>query len=252
MPGNPKPLARWYSGTRLCRSSGSEMAHGRVEHRGKDERLVHVALAGGAVAEVDDGRLAVLAHQPVALDPHRVTGGVQRLGADHDRVHVEVVLRRVPATVADAAEQLKELHRIQPAAPGHPVLAVGGEGHVARAERPPGADLRRLLAEQRRPDTQFALALQRDRLGVDAADYDEVAVQSLHLVGGQFQGIVGVLDPLPLGREQLDGIHARPGLPVQAGGSRCGGDRTVSIDGHVPLLVIGAGCGITVTGQWGP
>ncbi len=27
MPGKPKPLARWYSGTRLCRSSGSEMAH---------------------------------------------------------------------------------------------------------------------------------------------------------------------------------------------------------------------------------
>ncbi len=26
-PGKPNPLARWYSGMRLCRSSGSEMAH---------------------------------------------------------------------------------------------------------------------------------------------------------------------------------------------------------------------------------
>ena len=162
------------------------------------------------------------------------------------------MLGRVPAAVADAAEQFEQLHRVQAAAPGHPVLAVGGEGHVAGAERPPGADLGGLLAEQGGPDAQFALALQRDRLGVDPADQDEVAVQALHLVGGQLQGIVGVFEPLPFGREELDGFHARPGLPVQAGGSRCGGDRTVSIDGHVPLLVIGAGCGITATGRRGP
>jgi hypothetical protein len=60
-----------------------------------------------------------------------------------------------------------------------------------------------------------------------------------------------VFQPLPFGCEELDGIHARPGLPVQAGRSWCGGDRTVSIDGHVPLLVIGARCGITATGRRG-
>ena len=228
MPGKPNPLARWYSGIAalpLQRLGDgplvvlAEEHHRGVEHRGEDERLVHVALAGGAVAEVDDDRLAVLADQAVPLDPHRVAGGVQRLGADHDRVQVEVVLGRVPAAVADAAEQLEQLHRVQAAAPRHAVLAVGGEGHVARAERPPGADLGRLLAEQGGPDAQFALALQRDRLGVDPADQDQVAVQALHLVGGQFQGIVGMFEPLPFGREQLDGFHARSGLPVQAGGS---------------------------------
>ena len=58
------------------------------------------------------------------------------------------MLGGVPAAVADAAIQLQELDRVNPAAPSHAVLAVGGEGHIARAERPPGADLRRLLAEQ--------------------------------------------------------------------------------------------------------
>ena len=72
-----------------------------VVGRGEDERLVDVALAGGAVAEVGDhGRVAVGvagADGAVALDAHRVAGGVQRLGADHDRVEAEVVLVRVPA-----------------------------------------------------------------------------------------------------------------------------------------------------------
>ncbi len=47
-------------------------------------------------------------------------------------------------------------------------------GPSARA----GTDLGGLLAEQRGPDAQFALALQGDRLGVDPADEDEVAVQA--------------------------------------------------------------------------
>ena len=139
--------------------------------------------------------------RPSRCDPHRVAGGVQRLGADNDRVQVELVLGRVPAAVTDAAEQFEELHRVQTAAPRHAVLAVGGEGHIARAERPPGADLGRLLAEQGGPDPQFALALQRDRLGVYPPDQDQVAVQVLHLVGGQLQGIVGVFEPLPFWRE---------------------------------------------------
>ena len=110
----------------------------RIGHRCPDESLVDIALAGRAVAEVGDGRLAVLADRAVPLDAHRVAGGVQRLAADDDRVQVEVVLLRVPAAMADSAEQLKQLRRIQAAAPGDAVLAVGGEGEVrgcrARAE----------------------------------------------------------------------------------------------------------------------
>ena len=203
MPGKPKPLrplVQRNPALPLQRLRDrplvvlAEEHHRCVEHRGEDERLVHVALAGGAVTEVDDDRLAVLAHQAVPLDPHRVPGGVEGLSADHDRVQVEVVLGRVPAAVADPAEQLEQLHRVEPTAPGHAVLTVGGEGHVTGPERPRGTDLGRLLAEQGCPDAEFALALQRDRLGVDTPDEHEVAVERLHLVGGEFQWVVGVLD----------------------------------------------------------
>jgi methyl-accepting chemotaxis protein len=53
-------------------------------------------------------------------------GRVQRLAADDDRVQVEVVRRGVPAAVADPAEQLEQLHRVEAAAPGHAVLTVRG------------------------------------------------------------------------------------------------------------------------------
>src|SRR5262249_56302433 len=84
-----------------------------VENRRPDKRLVHIALAGGAVAEEDNGRLAVLADQPVALDAHCVTGGVQGLGADDDGVEVEVVVGGVPAAVTGAAEGRPALGGVQ-------------------------------------------------------------------------------------------------------------------------------------------
>src|SRR4029077_19138590 len=131
-----------------------------LENRRPDKALFTSALAGGAVAEVDNGRLAVLADQPVTLDAHCVTGGVQGLGADNDGVEVKVVVCGIPAAVTDAAEERQELSRVQAPAPRHTVLAVGGGGHVTRGQRPARADLRRLLAEQGGPDTELALPLQ--------------------------------------------------------------------------------------------
>ena len=74
-------------------------------------------------------------------------------------------------------------------------------------QRAAGADLRGLLAEQRGPDAELALALQRGRLDVPAADEGEVAVEPAQLVVGDVEGVVGVLDPLALGREQLDEVR---------------------------------------------
>ena len=73
--------------------------------------------------------------------------------------------------------------------------------------RAAGADLRGLLAEQRGPDAQLALALQRRRLDVPPADQREVAVEAAQLVVADVEGVVGVLDALALGREQLDQIR---------------------------------------------
>ena len=163
-----------------------------VVGRGEDERLVDVALAGGAVAEVgDDGRVAVGvagADDAVALHAHRVAGGVQGLRADDDRVEAEVVVRGVPAAVVDAAEQAEQLERVDAAAPGDAVLAVGREDEVLRAQRAAGADLRGLLAEQLGPDAELAVALQRGGLGVDAADQDHVAVEAAQLARRRGRG----------------------------------------------------------------
>ena len=225
-PGKPKPLARRYSGVRLWRSSGSEMAHWLFWQKKTTGALVTDAQMKASLTspwlvapspKYAMARLAVLAHRAVALDAHRVAGGVQRLAADDDRVQVEVVRGRVPAAVADAAEQLKQLHRVQAAAPGHAVLPVGREGHVARPERAAGADLRGLLAEQRRPDPELALALERDRLEVDPADDDQVPVQGLDLLGGDLQRVVGVLDSLPFGGEELDQLEPSPPVVLARG-----------------------------------
>src|SRR5581483_4221865 len=82
--------------------------------------------------------------------------------------------------------------------------------HVVRAQRTPGADLRSLLTEQGGPQAEFALPLQGDRLGVDAADQREVAVEPGDLVVGDVEWMVRMIDALPFRRQQLD--HVRFGL----------------------------------------
>ena len=148
--------------------------------------------------------IRVPADRPVALDAHRVARGVQGLAADHDRVQVELVLLGRPAAVADPPVELEQLDRVDAAAPGHAVLAVGGEHHVVGAQRPRGPDLGGLLPEQRGPDAELALALQGDRLGVDPADQHQVPVQVPDVGGGEVQRIVGMVDPLTLRGKQLD------------------------------------------------
>ena len=78
------------------------------------------------------------------------------------------------------------------------------------SQRAAGADLRGFLAEQAGPQPELALALQGDRLGVDAADQDQVAVERGDLVVGDVERVVGMLDALALGSQQLD--HVRLGV----------------------------------------
>ena len=167
----------------------AEEHDGAVVDPGEDERLRDVALAGGAVAEVgDDGGVALVvtgADVAVALDPHGVAGGVQGLRADDDRVEVEVLLVGVPAAVVDPAEHAEQVDRVDAAAPGDAVLAVGREGVVLGTQGAAGADLRGLLAEEAGPQAQLALALERGGLGVEAADEDEVAVEPAQLLVAQ-------------------------------------------------------------------
>ncbi len=165
-----------------------------MEDRGPGEGLAHVSLAGRAVAEVGDHGLVLGA---VALYAHGVPGGMQRLVADDDRVEVELVLLRVPRAVGDTAEKLEYPQDVHAAAPGDAVLTVGGEGHVLGGQRAGRADLRGLLADQRCPQGEFALALQRDSLGIDAPDEGHVSVHALDVHVAE--RVLGVVNPLAFG-----------------------------------------------------
>src|SRR5439155_18219372 len=100
-------------------------------------------------------------------------------------------------------------------------------------------DLGRLLAEQTRPDAQLTLPLQGGGLGVQPAYDDQVVVQAAVLVVGEVDPVVRVLDPFPVGGEELHELRFRwgcarglrhPYLPV---GMRRQRDRRA---GLVPLL----------------
>src|SRR5699024_1051513 len=168
-----------------------------VVDRGEVEGLVGVSLAGGAVTEVGDDGTAVLSDRAVALDAHRVAGGVQCLAADDDGVEVKAVFVGVPAAVGDAAEHAEQFVKSDVAAPGDAVFAVGGEGHVAFAECTAGADLCGFLPQEGGPQAQFSLALQRDRLAVDPAYQHRLSVQCANLFRPDVQGVVGVPRQFP-------------------------------------------------------
>ena len=139
---------------------------------------------------------------------HGVAGGVEDLVADDDRVRVEPLVHGVPAAVVGAAEHAQHLRRVDAPAPGDAVLAVGGESHVGRPQGAAGADLRGLLAQQRHPDAQLALPLQRVPLTVEPADQHHVPVQAAQLLGRDVDVEVRVVDPFTLRGEQLDQLRA--------------------------------------------
>ena len=70
------------------------------------------------------------------------------------------------------------------------------------------ADLRSLLADALGPQPQLALALQRGGLGVDPAYQDQVAVETAQLLRRQVDVVLGMVDPLALGGEELDELGA--------------------------------------------
>jgi hypothetical protein len=95
------------------------------------------------------------------------------------------------------------------------------------------ADLRGLLPEQLGPDAELAVPLQRRGLGVDAPGQHHVAVEAadrrrvLLCRQADAEGEVGMLDPLPLGGQELDQVRAsvgcvRPEHLADVGSEVCG------------------------------
>ena len=212
------PLIQRYPGLAIQRCGDrplvvlAEEDHRCVVDGGPDEALVHIALRGGAVTEETDRGLRVLGVADLSIQPlsHCVAGGVQALVGDHDGVKLEAGADRIPRALIDAAEDAEDLGGIHSTAPRNAVLAVGREGHVLRGHRATGTDLGGLLTQQRRPQTELALALQGFGLPIGPADQHHVAIQRLQLRGGDLQAELRVRDPLPLGGQPL--LQPEPGL----------------------------------------
>ena len=139
---------------------------------------------------------------------------MQRLGPDDDGRRGDAVGGRVPAGEAGAAPEPQHRHRVDAPAVGDAVLPVAREDEVVGTQGAGRADLGGLLPEQRGPQRQLALALQRHGLGIDAAHHRHVAVEvaQLRRVDVGHEVPVGAADrPLPVHRDQLDqAVEARP------------------------------------------
>ena len=90
------------------------------------------------------------------------------------------------------------------------MLAVGREDEVLRAAGPAHADLRGLLAEQRGPQAELALALQGVALSVDAAHEHHVLVETAQILVGELCSesvVFSRADTFAFGSQHLD--HSR-------------------------------------------
>ena len=140
----------------------------RLVAGGEDVRLVHVALAGRAVAEVDEHGRRRASGSPradvaVERQAHRVAGGVQRLRADHERVEVRVAACSAgsqPPCVWPRSRR-DDVDRVDAAdACATACSRYDGKMWSCGARGEGRADLRRLLAVARHPQRELALALQ--------------------------------------------------------------------------------------------
>ena len=130
------------------------------------------------------------------------------------------------------------------------MLAVGREDEVLRAQRAAGADLRGLLAEQLGPDAELAVPLQRGGLGVDAPGQHHVAVEALDRLVVEVEGEVRVLDPLALGRQQLDQVGAAVGRVGPEDLAEVGTEVGLVLAQRALLRVVGAaGCPLPAAGS---
>ena len=79
------------------------------------------------------------------------------------------------------------------------------------SQRAAGADLRRLLAEQRDPDRELALTLQSVALPIEPAHQHHVAIKALEQFSRHLERIVRVGGELTFRVEQLNQVLATAG-----------------------------------------
>ena len=152
------------------------------------------------------------------------------------------MVRGVPVAVVDPPEEAQQLERVEPAAPGDAVLAVGRKDEVLGSQSPAGADLGRLLTQQLRPDAELTVSLQRGGLGVEAPDQDHVAEEPAQLLLAEVEVERVVVHPLALRRQQLHelgGARGR-GRAEDVGQVAPEGGISSCLLGHPALLAVHA------------
>ncbi len=108
--------------------------HWCVVHRSEHECLIDVALRCGAVTEVAYGCAVALwvtaTHETIAVECHGIARRVQSVGANHERIQVEVVVLGVPSAVLEAAENSQNLNQVNIARKGDAMFTVAREHKV--------------------------------------------------------------------------------------------------------------------------
>ena len=135
---------------------------------------------------------------------HRIAGGVQGLRADHDAVEREAILFGIPAAELNSTEETEEQRRVNATTQRDAVFTIGREGEILLAKCAARTDLSRHLTLRRRPQANFAVALQGVGLEVDTPHEEEVAIKIADAVVVAVIGEVCVTDTLAFGRQQLD------------------------------------------------
>ena len=161
----------------------------------------------------------------------------------------------VPAAVVGAAEDAEQLGRVDAAAPGDAVLAVAdGKAMSPGRSARPAPICAASWPEQRHPDAELALALQRVGLPVDAADQHHVAVEApagpATSTSATCASKSGSRDPLALRGQQLDEVGAAlvGALAARRGRARGAGRRGVR-RGWGPGVRNGHGCLLVTPGR---
>ena len=196
----------------------AEEDHGQLVDGGEVERLVKVALGGGALAEVDDGDLV----QPSQLRGVGDAGGVRQVGGDHAGAGDDALLGEGPVArhlasarvgVVGLGEEAE--HDLLGAHAEHDhdarVAVVGQHPVDALLERVGGADLCRLVAGAGDREGGPALAVEDEHAVVDLAREQHLAVHAPMQIGA-----------LEAALRLMDAGHGSPSLPVIASASQAG------------------------------
>ena len=166
--------------------------HRELVDAGEVERLVEVALGGGALAEVADDHPVLAAE----LGGVGEAGGVGELGRDRGRAGDDVALGPAPVVrhLASAAVRIvgPRQHGQEDLLHGHAegehhagVAVVGEDDVVAGPQRPGRADLHALVALAGHDEGRLAHAVQRPDLLVEDPGREDGAVHPDEVVRGQ-------------------------------------------------------------------